>query len=57
MAWGSLRTTLQMPILILGRDITERLPKKNEAGVYPAVGNLLFSPATPSCPIANPVSE
>lgn len=28
MVWGSLVTTLQMPILILGRDTRERLPKK-----------------------------
>lgn len=39
---GSLVTTLQMPILILGADTRERLPKKNEAGVCAAVGNLLF---------------
>lgn len=44
MAWDSLVTTLQMPVLILGR-----LPEKSEAGVCTAMGNLLSLLATSSC--------
>lgn len=40
MVWGSLVTALPMPILILGTDTRERLPKKNEAGVCAAGDNL-----------------